>query len=435
MIPIASIKTPQESVNDEYLSLIKVHVTNGQAVSHATLLAEFETSKAVVELFCEYEGFIKVCCTEGTEVKVGTVLFEVYADANIPVTAGNKAVAAVDTVSIKDNAASNGQQVQAKAAINQRISQKALSLIEKDKVDISLLQHLNFVTTKDIEKLINPNKSAGANNIEKKAPLIKSNTSVVTSKKLSASKKREAEYLQSVNNNGVVSMLSVSVELAGISRLQSSQSFITTTPLPTVIFEVSRLLKKYPNLNSYFDNGCQNTYEAVNVGFAIDIDKELKVCAINDTDGLSIEKIEDQIADLTQKYSIDKLTKEELTSTTFTITDLFNSSITDFFPLVNINNSAILGISALQNNFFKINLSFDHRISSGKEVALFLNDLKMRLEAHFNSKSSSTATPKKVSCIKCLRQNNEDLNGSIYFVAAVNATEEGYICSNCLTGW
>ena len=68
---------------------------------------------------------------------------------------------------------------------------------------------------------------------------------------------------------------------------------------------------------------------------------------------------------------------------TFTITDLYNSDIISFHPLVNNNNSCILGVSSLNNNQFNIDLSFDHRLTSGKEVSNFLTELKFRLEARF----------------------------------------------------
>ena len=50
--------------------------------------------------------------------------------------------------------------------------------------------------------------------------------------------------------------------------------------------------------------------------------------------------------------------------------NLFNTEIYNFHPLINNNNAAILGISSLQNGTFLIDLSFDHRLTSGKEVAI-----------------------------------------------------------------
>ena len=434
MKPIAQIKTPQESVNDEYLSVIKIHVTNNQHITTSTLLAELESSKAVVDVFSDSDGFIKVCCAEGTDAKVGSILFEIYTVAGVP--------EALDSLSLTGNIENDGINPSAnsngvlKPITDQQFSKDALQLIEKNNINISALSHLAFITTRDIEKISTQNKNTGAVKSSAPTQIITSNSTTSSSNKLSPSKKREAEYLQSVNNNGVVSMLSTSVKLQDASGIMNAQSFITTTPLPTIIFEVSRLLKKYQNLNSYYDCGFQKTYSAINIGFAIDINKGLKVCAINNTDALSIENIENQIADLTAKYLDDKLNKEELTNTTFTITDLFNTNTIDFYPLVNINNAAILGISSLQNNSFKINLSFDHRVTNGKEVALFLTDLKSRLEAHFKSASGkSMFKANGISCFKCLRGFEEDLDGKIYFLPALNQKEDGYICSNCLSGY
>ena len=105
-------------------------------------------------------------------------------------------------------------------------------------------------------------------------------------------------------------------------------------------------------------------------------------------------------------------------------------------PLVNNNNSCILGISSLHKDEFIVDLSFDHRLTSGKEISQFLSDLKFRLEARFNKglNDLNESLP-DVQCIKCYRDLTEDIEGNIFFQKVINSKYNGYICSNCLIGW
>ena len=122
--------------------------------------------------------------------------------------------------------------------------------------------------------------------------------------------------------------------------ISKSQYFIKSTPLPSIVQEVSKLLLKYPNLNSFYLDGQQAFYTKVNIGFALDDGSNgLKVASIIDVDSLTLNSIEENISDLSLKYSNNQLNILELTSATFTITDLFNSNIIVDVP--NLSNIAI----------------------------------------------------------------------------------------------
>src|ERR1700722_19621998 len=75
---ISTIYTPQESVNDDFLSLISVNYKTGDFVKRDAVIAEFETSKAVVEVRADTDGYIVVHAAAGSDVRVGSKLFEFY---------------------------------------------------------------------------------------------------------------------------------------------------------------------------------------------------------------------------------------------------------------------------------------------------------------------------------------------------------------------
>jgi pyruvate/2-oxoglutarate dehydrogenase complex dihydrolipoamide acyltransferase (E2) component len=421
---IKKIFTPQESVNDEFVTLLDVKVINGQEVQVGDVIAEFETSKAVLELIAEDAGFIKVLCKPKTDVKVGSVLFEIY-DQKIE---GN-------IVNDPMVVALNSLEKITPELTNIKFSNAAKAFLDKGGIATNDYKDLLFVTTKDLIKKENIISSMGI--VEPK--VVKANPILpqieeLSFEDLSSNKKREAEYLSVVNSASLVSRLSVSINVKNISEIERNQNYISTTPLPIIVFETSRLLVKYPKLNSFFQDNKLAKSSFIHIGFAIDDGiKGLKVAAIQNANNLSLLEIEDSISNLSQKYSEGKLTKDDLTKSTFTITDLFSTNVTSFHPLVNANNSCILGISSFINNQFTIDLSFDHRVTDGKEISSFLSDLKYRLESRFSEGQSKSIGI--VDCIRCLRSSDDDFDGNLYFLKALNSKTDGYICYNCLTGW
>jgi 2-oxoglutarate dehydrogenase E2 component (dihydrolipoamide succinyltransferase) len=427
MALINTILAPQESVNDQFLSLISLFVKNGDFVKSDTLLAELETSKAVIEIRAENDGHIVVFVENNTDIKVGSKMFEIY-DTEIE----NE---------LKINCSSSQEEeeelIKEYAEKNKTVfSKAALKYLEENKINKDDFSTLSFVTTKDLinqkpKRKIDNSAELSLKNVKEINPTDK----VVNP--ISKSKKREFEYLYSVNSSSVISRLAVSVSVVNKNAISNSQNFIKSTPLPSIIYEVSKLLLKYPNLNSFYINDEQAFYKKINIGFAIDDGiNGLKVASILNTNNLALGDIEESISNLSLKYTSNQLSIQDLTSATFTITDLFNTKIINFHPLVNSNNSCILGISSLHKEGFIIDLSFDHRITSGKEVSSFLSDLKFRLEARFNiGHKNISESHDNIHCIKCYRDLTEDNNGSIFFQKVINSYHNGYICSHCLIGF
>ena len=175
----------------------------------------------------------------------------------------------------------------------------------------------------------------------------------------------------------------------------------------------------------------------INIGVAFDNGiNGLKVASMEETEAKNLIEIEENISELAIKYNNNDLSIKELNSTTFTITDLFSTGISNFHPLINYENSAILGICGLNKNGFNIEISFDHRVTNGLEVSKFLNDLKFRLESRYMTNNNHfDERSKKISCIKCLRDINEKTNLDIKFIRVQSHKENGYICSLCFSGW
>src|SRR6185312_15926400 len=146
--------------------------------------------------------------------------------------------------------------------------------------------------------------------------------------------KREIKYLSDVQADGLTSTVNTFIETDGIfTHLNHVMCSLKNSLLPVTIYEVSRLLKKYPQLNSFYSEGKVSYYKQVHVGFAIDLDKGLKVLKIPGKAVATIENVEEAILNLSGRYLDDRLSADNLEEITFTITDLSAEDVAFFKPL------------------------------------------------------------------------------------------------------
>lgn len=151
-------------------------------------------------------------------------------------------------------------------------------------------------------------------------------------------------------------------------------------------------LKKFPLINASVD-GTDIVYHGFfDIGIAVSSPRGLVVPILRDVDTLSFADIENQIIEFGQKARDSKLTIEELTGGTFTITNggIFGSLLST--PIINPPQSAILGMHRIQERpvaengqvvirpMMYLALSYDHRIIDGREAVQFLVAIKDHLE-------------------------------------------------------
>jgi pyruvate/2-oxoglutarate dehydrogenase complex dihydrolipoamide acyltransferase (E2) component len=254
--------------------------------------------------------------------------------------------------------------------------------------------------------------------------------------KLTSGKKREIEYLGEVQSTGLTSTIHVYVETEGIfTHINRSLQYLKDSLLPVILYEASRLLTDYPLLNAYFTGEAIARYKEVNPGFAIDIDKGLKVLKIAGAGQQSIGEIEQAIMRLSGNYLDETLSIDELTDITFTITDLSSEGVAFFRPLINKMNSSILGVSSIDGKLQRcaLSLTFDHRVTEGKTAALFLKELKERLESYRPKDHSYKLA--EIVCFKCYKTLKEDLGGTGFARVITPEGKEGTICQSCLKGF
>jgi 2-oxoisovalerate dehydrogenase E2 component (dihydrolipoyl transacylase) len=170
---------------------------------------------------------------------------------------------------------------------------------------------------------------------------------------------------------------------------------VKLTYLPFVVKAVVRALKKYPMLNTSLD---EERGEVVykryyHIGIAVATERGLIVPVVRDADRKSLLELAREIALLSQKAREGRLAPEEVSGSTFTITNIGSVGATLSFPIINVPEAAILGVHSIRKrpwvmpdgsiqarDIMFLSLSFDHRLVDGAEAAMFTREVIRLLE-------------------------------------------------------
>ena len=122
-----------------------------------------------------------------------------------------------------------------------------------------------------------------------------------------------------------------------------------------IVMAVSKLLKKHPALNSAWCGDKIFRYEEVNISIAVGLEEGLYVPVIRNTDQKTLTQIVTESKELVQKVKTNKLKPAEQEGNTFTISNVGMYGITTFTPIINMPNSAILGVGATVEKVVPVN--------------------------------------------------------------------------------
>jgi pyruvate dehydrogenase E2 component (dihydrolipoamide acetyltransferase) len=159
-----------------------------------------------------------------------------------------------------------------------------------------------------------------------------------------------------------------------------------------IVKAVATALKEYPMFNSYLIDEDLKILSDVNIGLAVGTDYGLVVPVIKNADKKDVFEISKIRDELVKKAKEMKLTLEDVSDATFTITNLGMYNIQEFMPIINYPQTAILGVgsiyyklimkenSIVNTPFLKLVLGWDHRAFDGVTSAKFLNRIKEILE-------------------------------------------------------
>ena len=160
-----------------------------------------------------------------------------------------------------------------------------------------------------------------------------------------------------------------------------------------VCFAVSRTLLKYPAFNAHLEDGILTEFEQVHLGFACDTPRGLLVPVIRSAQALGLKAFSDEAKRLAGGAIDGSLSPEFLSGGTFTVSNVGSFGIETFTPVINLPQTAILGVGAITprpvvaadgtigvEQRLTLSLTIDHQVIDGADGARFLRDLVAAIE-------------------------------------------------------
>ncbi len=475
---------PRINTNDDEVDVVHWYVQDKEYVEKGKEILDLESSKAVVSIESEAAGYILCHSQKGDSVRVGVPLATFYSDlqeleadlkgsnsqikgdslgqqkeASNEFSGEQLAIEKIDTSTVASQPIHKSQtSALVEGASNQspfgftRFSKAAQDYMGKNSIDPKRFEGMGLVSVDVIEDILGirqlPNSTTLQGNVEyqnrQKSPYPSITNPELRSEKVGKSKKLEIQLLTAGQAGGINSSLTVQFDSVGIRQTLAELDSLNGQILPLILFELARLLEEYSAFTSYYEDGKIYYYDRVDIGLAIDLGKGLKVPVIRNANQLSPSELLELITDFATGYLENKLSVEDLTGGTITISDLSSEDILHFQPLINQNQSVILGIggdSSIDGHPMTLTLVFDHRILAGREVALFLNDLKNRLLSYQLAnlpETENAVQSQNINCSRCLIDINSLYRDfgrdALMYVHVDDTGQTTYICHSCVGG-
>lgn len=385
------VKTPvfPESVEDGVVAVW--HKKEGDFVEQDENLVDIETDKVVLEVPAPESGVLgAIKKQEGDTVEAGEILAEIGA--------GEKPA----EKSAKPAQGGAKQESSSSSAEDKIASPSAKKLIAEKGLDINQI----IGTGKDgritKEDVVNSDEQAGVSATEPELKIVSDIAATGRPEKrvpMTRLRARIAERLVEAQQTAAILTTFNEVNLSKIKLLRSQyqDSFekkygVRLGFMSFFVKAAAEALKRYPEVNASIDGSDIVYHGYFDIGVAVSSPRGLVVPILRDADQMSLAEVEKGILDYALKAKENKLTIDEMTGGTFTISNggVFGSLVST--PILNPPQSAILGMHTIQERpvvengeivirpMMYLALSYDHRIIDGREAVGFLVTIKECLE-------------------------------------------------------
>jgi 2-oxoglutarate dehydrogenase E2 component (dihydrolipoamide succinyltransferase) len=416
------VPSPGESISE--VRIAKWMVSNGDVVEKDQVIAEIDSDKATLELSSEAEGKIELLVEADAEVAVGDVVARVDTSVKAEKSASAKATADKDEAAsgrsasgksgksgengesgekvieekeVKEPATAKAPADKEKAAVAASATPVAKAMISEKGVDASKVKGSGpngRITKSDVEAYI-------AGGVDGSAVAMNGwgGSRDSSRNKMSTLRKKVAQRLVSVKNEMAMLTTFNEVDMSPVMALRNKykdkfkeehgvnlgfMSFFTKA--------CTEALRHFPAVNAQIDGEEMIMHDYADIGIAVSSPKGLMVPVLRNAERMTLAEIEAGIKELAIKARDGKLSIDEMTGGTFTITNggVFGSMLST--PIINPPQSAILGMHNIVERPVAVNgqvvirpimyvaLSYDHRIIDGKESVSFLFKVKEMLE-------------------------------------------------------
>lgn len=368
--------------------IVKWRKSEGDLVTKGDILFDVETDKLITEVEARGEGILqKIMVMEGETVQIGSVI-AIITDQNEKIPESylkNKTVFSEENKNEKEKEVfyAKEQKAQEETTLgNINASPAVRHLAKEHGVDLESIKGTGpggRITEEDLRKYINKNLGSEKKEVNSKFIPVEGIRKTIANRMSKSSQNTASVTLMAEADFTKIRDIRESL------RLQiKKEKGINISYTDFIIWAVSRALSKYPKINaSFLDNKIEIKGDK-NIGLAVDIPAGLIVPVIKEADKKNLNEIVTARFELVEKALKDSLTLSDVSGGTFTISNLGMFGIDYFTPIINLPETAILGVGRIKERVFSENgkvvikptvylsLTFDHRVIDGAPASRFL---------------------------------------------------------------
>jgi 2-oxoglutarate dehydrogenase E2 component (dihydrolipoamide succinyltransferase) len=398
------IKIPAIGESITEVTLVSWHQADGDYVEEGDILCDIESDKATVELPAESSGVLKISAEEGSELEIGAIIGSLEEGEAKPKANSN------DSTNKESSRPSNAPVSEQVESTNnksvQHPSPAARKILDEKGIDASSVSGTGKdgrITKGDAIAASSSKTQTAVNTTETPAPastsMMSPGSREVERQKMTRLRKTIAKRLTEAKNSTAMLTTFNEVDMQPLMDLRKKykEAFLEKhgVKLGFMSFFTKACcmaMQKHPLVNAQIDGDELVIPQYVDMGIAVSAPKGLVVPVVRNAESLSLAHIEGEIVRLAKKARDGKLTIDEMSNGSFTITNggVFGSMLST--PILNIPQSAILGMHNIVQRPWVVNgeikirpimyvaLSYDHRVIDGKDSVGFLKTVKELLE-------------------------------------------------------
>lgn len=281
------------------------------------------------------------------------------------------------------------------------VTPAARKLAEEHKVDLAPIVGTGpggRVTREDVQKAIDDRVKAPAPTAASSAPATPTAAPAPTAQSipLRGMRKVIAERMHRSLQGSAQLTITTEVDVTQlIDRRQEVQREFNATYTDFIVQACAHALKRHPRMNAVLDSDTIRHLSEVHVGLAVALEEGLIVPVVHNTDKKSLQEIAQEAKGLAEKARAGKLSIEEVSGGTFTVSNLGMYGVDGFTPIINSPQTGILGVGRIvekpviyrgeiaKRSMMVLSLTFDHRVIDGAPAGAFLQTVADLL-AHGN---------------------------------------------------
>lgn len=410
MILEMKIPSPGESITEVEIGAWLVD--DNSYVEKDQEIAEVESEKATLPIIAEESGKVKFLLEPGSTARVGDIICTIDTEAGgekktqktpvstrqePPETEKDRPIEPQEGRREKPSTTTMDATPEKPSGGKIKITPVAAKKMEEYHLSVEdVLQGLQRITSGDVERARQGIQEASGS---APAAFKKEASREKTVEKMSQLRKKLSSRLVAVRNETAMLTTFNETDMSEIIRLRKTyqESFVKKHGIKlgfmSFFIKASALaLMKYPGINSMIDGENIITYRYADIGIAVQTDKGLMVPVLRNAETLSLAKIETALKLLADKARRNRISMDDMSGGTFSITNggVFGSMLST--PLLNPPQAAILGMHNIVERPVAVNgqveirpvmylaLSYDHRVVDGKDSVSFLKSVKEMIE-------------------------------------------------------